>query len=501
MDLKRKAKELTKNISGRLEPSAYDAAWMARVPADGTEEPRWPELIDWLLSHQWLDGSWGGTIRYYHDRIISTLAAIIALKERGSDPQIEEAINRGERYIWHNLHRLHNDPFELVGFELILPTLLTEAVKMGLDIPLHTCGYGRIRAKKLSLIPSPLLYSPQVTTVHSLEFLGKDVKLERMRQSMAINGSIGNSPATTSYYLLMEGNDNRALSYLQDMLEYNDQQVVYLYPCRTFQLTWALHSLSFCNEPLVNLVDASVWEELRSSISERGIGLDPTFGIEDGDITSVSIRLMTLAGYSMDPAILARFEDKERRLFRTYEYERNIGVSTNVHALEAVSLLPEYPNKREVQDRILALLMGNRVFDTYWVDKWHASPYYVTAHALVGILATAPELIGECFQTVQWVAHTQREDGSWGFFDRGTVEETAYSLVALLHFYRRRPSDVNREILKKAASFLYQEYEKSGNRHPELYIGKCLFTPRDVVHASTLAAMILYEETFGWPLA
>ncbi len=496
MDLKAQARELVRNLNGRMGPSPYDIAWMARLPDDGGDGPRWPKLINWLLNNQWLDGSWGGPIVYYHDRILCTLAAIIALKEHGQDHLAAEAIERGARYIWHNLHRLRHDPFELVGFELIFPTLLMEALDLGLDVPRHTCGYGQIRRQKLNLIPPDLLYSPKVTTVHSLEFLGKDGDPEKMRQALAVNGSLGNSPATTCYYLLRGGDDARALAYLQDMLAHNGH-VIYLHPFHTFELAWVLHSLSFCNEPLVNLVDASAWEELGNDLSEHGIGLDPTFGIEDGDITSVTARLLTSVGHSVDPATLARFEDKEKHVFRTYEYERNASIGTNVHALEAISMLPDYPNREESRDRILAFLMAHRIYDTYWVDKWHASPYYATMHVLVGLSRAAPEMLEECHRAVEWIVHTQREDGSWGYFEKGTLEETAYALTVLLHCRQCFPIDDRR--LRNGATYLYRETVEGYNDHlyPPLWIGKPLYTPRDVVRASILAVFILYEETFG----
>jgi halimadienyl-diphosphate synthase len=469
---------------------------MARVSDQTGNGLRWPYLIDWLIAHQQPDGSWGGSIRYYHDRILCTLTAIIALRNNGEAPVVRNAIMRGEKYIWHNLHRLRHDPFELVGFELILPTLLIEALDLGLDIPRHTCGYGRIRQQKLGLIPPALLYSPQVTTVHSLEFLGKDGNPEQMRQAIAANGSLGNSPATTCYYLLRGGDDDRTLTYLKNMVKHN-KDIIYLYPCRTFELTWVLHSLSFCDRPLTDLVEASIWKELLDSLGKKGIGLDSTFGIEDGDITSVTVRLLTMAGYSVDPAILARFEVQEKYIFRTYEYERNPSIGTNVHALEALSLLPDYPNREETKDRILAFLMSNRIFDTYWVDKWHASPYYATAHVLVGMSKSTPGMLRECRSAVEWLAHTQREDGSWGFFDRGTVEETAYALTALL--YSIRLFSIDRDLLQRGVAYLYRETggQFADHQYPPLWIGKPLYVPHDIVHASVLSALVLYEKTFG----
>ena len=496
MNLETQIRELIKGLRGHMGPSPYDIAWMARVPTGTGDGARWPDLINWLIEHQWSDGSWGGAIRYYHDRILCTLTAIIALEEHGIYREAKQAIKRGERYIWHNLHRLRHDPFELVGFELLLPTLIVDALDLGLDVPQHTCGYGRIRKKKLDLIPPDMLYSPKVTTVHSLEFLGKDSDLEQMRQAVGVNGSLGNSPATTSYYLLQGANDERAIAYLENMLAHN-QHAIYLHPFRAFELAWVLHCFSMCNETLTNLANDSIWKKLQDNLGERGAGLDPTFGIADSDTTSVTMLLLKLTGHSVNSDILTRFEDKENHVFRTYNYERNISISSNAHALEALSLLTDYPERGKSRDRITAFLMANRVFDTYWTDKWHASPYYATAHALVGITRAAPRILDECHRTVAWLTHTQQKDGSWGFFNQGTSEETAYALITLLYCSRR--FSIDKDILRRGAAYLLEKTinQQNDDHHPPLWIGKPLFVPYDIVQAAILAALMLYKETFG----
>ena len=200
MDYIAEAKELVQNLDQRMAPSPYDIGWMARVKApDGG--PRWPDLIDWLLENQYPNGSWGGEIEYYHDRIICTLISIIALHENGHSTQAQKSIKRGEHYLWHHLHLLPRDPFELVGFELIVPTLLGEAAELGLDVPNHTCGYGKIQTAKLKLIPPEKLYSPDLSTVFSLEFMGQSGDTTQLKKALNTLGSLGNSPAATAYYL------------------------------------------------------------------------------------------------------------------------------------------------------------------------------------------------------------------------------------------------------------------------------------------------------------
>ena len=494
MDYVQQARDLVRNLHQRMSPSPYDIAWLARLPAGENGSARWPDLIEWLAANQHADGSWGGAIRYYHDRIICTLAAAIALQENGHTAQARRAIRRAERYVWQHLHLLPRDPMELVGFELIFPTLLETARELGLDVPSHTCGYGRIQHAKLRLIPPEMLYSPQVSTVHSLEFLGRLADPARLREAQAANGSLGNSPATTAFYLLFDRLNERAWSYLDDVQQHMGH-VNNVYPFRTFNLTWVLNNLAFCGAPLTEFAGPEIWQRLSSEIHPDGVGADPSFGIPDGDTTSVCIRLLRSAGYEVEPEILAKFEDPQQHIFRTYRFERNASVGTNVHALEALHLLPDYPERRTAQERIVLMLLDQQKLGLYWTDKWHASPYYATTHALIGLLQRDFYLAYFCHPTIDWLEHTQREDGSWGYFEHGTVEETAYALTALLHYNRHRR--VNQDVLHRGGAYLTRTCQSPMANHPPLWIEKCLYTPYEIIQAAVLAALILYEEAFG----
>ncbi|HEU0169312.1 MAG TPA: hypothetical protein VFS62_16155, partial [Chloroflexota bacterium] len=178
---------------------AYDTAWLAGVPADdAADESRYPECLEWLVDHQLTDGSWGGTVQYEHDRILSTLAALAPLARFGHRGDDREAVLAGTRYLWQHGHRLAHEPIELVGFELLLPTMIARAQSAGVRVPPHLDVYRREREKKLSLIPPDMLYSPRATPIHSLEFLGAEADLDRLAKAQGTNGSIGNSPAATA---------------------------------------------------------------------------------------------------------------------------------------------------------------------------------------------------------------------------------------------------------------------------------------------------------------
>jgi halimadienyl-diphosphate synthase len=490
----REARELVSDLDQRMGPSPYDIAWMARLRLGANGKPRWPGLIAWLVENQRPDGSWGGEIEYYHDRIICTTAAIIALQENGTDQETERAVRRGQTYLWHHLHLLRYDVSDLVGFELVFPTLLAQARALDLDVPTHAYGYAEIQAAKLRLIPPAMLYSPSISTVYSLEFLGASGDINRLEQALNGNGALGNSPATTAYYLwLRGGGDERAESYLETVRTRNEH-VIPVYPFRTFERTWVLNNLTFSGLPITTFADDDVWSSLQEELGTSGVGFDATFGIPDGDTTSVCCRLLLEAGYDVDPAVLAQFEDKKERFIRTYDYERNASVSTNVHALDALRYMSNYPDREIVRERIAVMLLDSREYNTYWTDKWHASPYYATAHALVALSREAAHLIHGCAHTVDWLLHTQREDGSWGFFGMGTQEETAYVLAALLHL--ARVYDLDPGPIHRGAAYLAQEYEKQHD-FPSLWIVKCLYAPYDIIRSAILAALILYERMFG----
>ena len=66
---------------GEISISAYDTAWVALVKSlNGDNTPQFPSCIDWIARNQLPDGSWGDDFFLVQDRIINTLACIIALK-------------------------------------------------------------------------------------------------------------------------------------------------------------------------------------------------------------------------------------------------------------------------------------------------------------------------------------------------------------------------------------------------------------------------------------
>lgn len=157
---------------------AYDTAWLAGMPAPtDRRSSRFPTALRWLVDNQLSDGSWGSSVRYEHDRILCTLAALAPLAEFGRHAEERRAVEAGTRYLWQHGHLLSSEPVELVGFELLVPSLVQRARAAAVAVPPHLDIYARQRAQKLDLIPHEAMYSPRATIVHSLEFLGDQADL------------------------------------------------------------------------------------------------------------------------------------------------------------------------------------------------------------------------------------------------------------------------------------------------------------------------------------
>ena len=67
---------------GEISISAYDTAWVALVEdINGSGAPQFPSSLEWIANNQLCDGSWGDEIIFsVHDRLINTLACVVALK-------------------------------------------------------------------------------------------------------------------------------------------------------------------------------------------------------------------------------------------------------------------------------------------------------------------------------------------------------------------------------------------------------------------------------------
>ena len=245
IDLVAEAEALLKAMDmGDMGPSIYDAAWVARLKDPESGEPLFPGVLEWIRQSQHPDGSWGSEVEYYPDRIISTLAALVALMEHSPRLGNGRAIGRGLAYLEKTWPLVQGVPHLTVGFEVIVPTLLEAGSRLGLPLNGWMTEAQRLRLERLRRIPPTMIYSPKSTISFSLEFLGNHLDLSRTRRTLQLpNGSIANAVSSTAYFAGMTY-DEAAFTYLDRLIQlYGGYSVPFGFPFELFEKNWVLYNL------------------------------------------------------------------------------------------------------------------------------------------------------------------------------------------------------------------------------------------------------------------
>ena len=364
-------------------------------------------------------------------------------------------------------------------------------------VPPHLDIYARQRAQKLDLIPrETALYSPRATIVHSLEFLGDQADLAGLEAAQGQNGALGNSPAATAFYLAQtQSNNPQALDYLELLHgpRRRGATAPVLHPCDTFELLWAAYHLYVGGAPSTGILRATERRRLLADLAQSGVSLSRTFPIPDADDTAVALLLMHDLGERVDPRVLQPFEAADGS-FVSFPYERHSSVGVNAHVLHTLTRVPGYPDASRAIERILTYLIDQHS-GLYWIDKWHISPLYATAHVLAALENLPPEQRGRVAELIdrsrEWLRQSQNADGSWGFYGQATAEETAYGLLALAG--NREIDERDRAQCAAAARFLKLK-RRENIAHPPLWVDKCLYVPPLVVNAAIVGALTAWNK-------
>lgn len=472
--------------------TAYDTAWIARL---GDIAPSLANgALHWLTNNQLSDGSWGAKdVLYYHDRVISTLAAMLALTRRGrraeDKVQIEKGLKALEWITSGATRGLASDSNgATVGFELITPMLVEEAEQLGIIKQQGERILGKLsklREAKMAKLGN-LKINRYITPAFSTEMAGTDrTHLIDPYNLQEENGSIANSPSATAYFLqYIEPTNSKALSYLQKSIKYGGAP--FASPYDVFERSWILWNICLCdvNEDIKSLCKPHVDFLLSAWRSEKGVGFATSYTPCDGDDTSITFDCLTQFGQELDINVLLSYEEAE--FFRCYSLEANPSIGANVHMLSAFKHAG-FDKSYSCVRKIINFLHRTRRQDQYWIDKWHISPYYITAHAIIACIGYNDEL---CQDSIEWMIGTQKSDGSWGM-KISTAEETAYCVQALT-LWRKYGKNVPREKIAQAKIWLENNIDKP---FPALWISKALYCPTLVVRSTILTALILANQT------
>lgn len=470
--------------TGKIHGVAYDTGWLARLskryPNQGFEA-----AVDWLRQNQHSDGSWGASLLHFHDRFASTLSAIVALREVSNCADDETRIKRGEAALWRLVSKLGRDDSDTVGFPIISSSLAQDAVELGLDVPRPPLRYAAAYKKKVDkLLEQPHRDWRTNALSFSLEGLWRwlgddDIVLEQ-------NHSVACSPAATAAYL-MRNYHHGALEYLKKIQE-ADGSVPALAPIDVYDIVWSLSNLRTIEGldpalPRIQQLLEYLWE-LWSPTS--GLYYSKYFKVADLDNTSAGFILLRWGGYPVTADCFEYYEMDDH--FCTYKHESNPSPSAHLRLLLALQQCPEHPKQQAWLQKTLNALRRFDENGSFWWDKWHASPYYVSDLAVKALVHVDPELAAS---RLKWILKTQNDSGGWGYLGKSTFEETAYCINALLT-WSRMVEPVDPEVLERAARFL-RSYRGKRDYTP-LWISKGLYAPRNIVKSVILSAQFQLVE-------
>ncbi|MEU2451100.1 prenyltransferase/squalene oxidase repeat-containing protein [Streptomyces sp. NPDC012765] len=471
--------QLVRELGSRpVEAMAYATAWAARL-AHPSGEPVFPAAFQWLRDHQHPDGSWGGTIARPHDRLVSTLAAVLALQD-APHPWAPAALHAGVAYVQRHRGGWRDAEGETVGFELVAAQLTAQAAARGLITGAGFEELAALRRDKLSRVPADVLARQPTTLLYSMEALeGILPAAATLAVHAGPNGSMADNPPATAALWAVTA-DPAALAYLRSAAaSTGGSGMPETYPIDVFEPAWTLYvlhrgGLTTPDTPrhVQRLADLA-------RTARQGIGQSSGFPVTDSDDTAMVANVLHAHGHDDAPLLSSLLAFETDTHFLGFPHERGAAVSANARVLEALARRPH--RFRTQITKALNFLLDQRREVGWWSDKWHLSPYYATAQVAFALEHTAPH---EMDGTRQWLLDSQHADGSWGT-GAGLPEETAYAVLALAATETHH-GPVPPPLYQRAHTYLRQHL--TAPEFAELWVGKGLYTPATVVRSTIAAA-------------
>ncbi|XP_052170404.1 ent-copalyl diphosphate synthase 1 [Diospyros lotus] len=356
---------------GEISASAYDTAWVALVEdINGGGGPQFPASLQWIANNQMPDGSWGDPFIFQaHDRILNTLACVIALRSWNVHPRKSQ---KGVLFLKENICKLEDETAEHmpIGFEVAFPSLIEMARKLGIEVPEDSPVLQEIYARKnlkLTRIPKDIMQTVPTTLLHSLEGMA-GLEWEKLLKLQSPDGSFLFSPSSTAFALI-HTKDHNCFTYLSKIVDYFNGAAPNVYPVDLFERIWAVDRLErlgisrFFQPQVKKLLDY-----VHRYWTEEGICWARNSLVHDIDDTAMGFRLLRLHGHHVSADVFRNFEKGgEFFCFAGQSTQAVTGMFNLYRASQVV-----FPGEKILEDakKFSCKFLRNKQASREILDKW-----------------------------------------------------------------------------------------------------------------------------------
>lgn len=416
-----------------LSPSIWDIAAVSLV--DG---PQHKPCVQWLADHQRMPATWGALPETnWYDAYLSTYAAATAMHNGGYTDLAEQALQALPALV-------HTDPgtLETLAFGALVTALDNYRSHRGWRLPSHPAPvrtvaereqdkWAAMRVWKHFLDPAWSIAGYCAERVFADDTVDAGAFLHAFQVA---NGSVANSPGASAFLLLelerrtaspAPAGTGKLRHYLHTR---RPPSIGYLDWVPHFSLAWAAmfeNELGVPPDADPAAVDAMCADLERTAGRLCAVGETTIPG--DPDASSCALLAARFLGRTPPPSTgLDSHFDPDQGCYRTYLFEHNASLTTNIHMAAVLAL----EGRTQRLEQVLAWLTSTMA-DSPELCKWHVSPTY-TLGELARVTARIDHALAPALTTsaVDRLLTTQHPDGGWGV-EASTAEETGYAVLGL----------------------------------------------------------------------